>query len=51
MRAQWRGKALAYGLPLFEDRPGLFACLQMAAITERMDTAWLRRLSLERLAR
>ena len=46
-----REQALAYGLPLFEDRPGLFARLQMAAITERMDTAWLRRLSLERLAR
>jgi hypothetical protein len=37
--------------PLFEAEPGLFATRQMAALTERMDTAWLRRLDLELMAR
>lgn len=45
-----RAEALA-GLPLYESRAGLFAERQMAALTERMETAWLRRLDLDLLAR
>lgn len=45
-----REQALAYGIPLVETEPGLFARMQMAAVAERMDTAWLRRLRLEALA-
>jgi predicted nucleotidyltransferase len=36
--------------PLFEAAPGLFATAQMAALTEAMETAPLRRLDLELLA-
>jgi hypothetical protein len=46
-----RDQALSWGLPLYESERDLFARAQMAAATERMDTAWLRRLRLERLAR
>lgn len=45
-----REQALAHGTPLVEAEPGLFARLQMAAITQRMDTEWLRRLDLTLLA-
>ncbi|KAA2261907.1 hypothetical protein F0L68_14425 [Solihabitans fulvus] len=46
-----REQALVGGVALFEEPVGAFAREQMAAITERMDTDWLRRLELEQLAR
>jgi predicted nucleotidyltransferase len=46
-----RERALVGGHVLAELTPGTFAQEQMRAITERMDTAWLRRLSLELMAR
>lgn len=39
------------GIPLFESDAGLYAISQMAALAERRDTEWLRRLDLEALAR
>lgn len=45
-----RAAALGVCEPLYEDEPGLFANNQMAALAERMDTAWLRRLDLELMA-
>lgn len=39
------------GRPLFESEPGAFAVAQMAALAEKWDTAWLRELDLNRLAR
>lgn len=38
------------GVPLYERRPGELAREQTAAILERMDTAWLRRMDLALLA-
>jgi predicted nucleotidyltransferase len=38
------------GLPLYERRKGEYAREQMAAVLERMDTEWLRRIELELLA-
>ncbi|MGH3747382.1 MAG: hypothetical protein ACRDT8_08310 [Micromonosporaceae bacterium] len=46
-----RERALVGGEPLVEESAGAFAQAQLAAIMERMDTAWLRRLDLELLAR
>jgi len=46
-----RAAGLGVCEPLYEDEPGLFATRQMAALVERMDTAWLRRLDLELMAR
>lgn len=46
-----REQALVYGELLYERPVGLAARLQMAATTQRMDTAWLRRLQLDALAR
>lgn len=43
-------QALRTGQPLYERRQGMFADRQMAAMTMRMDTAWLRQLQLELLA-
>lgn len=40
-------RALAGGVPLYQRDPGDYARAQMAAILERMETAWLRRLDLE----
>jgi hypothetical protein len=45
-----RERALVGGAPLFEESTGAFARAQLAAIMERMDTAWLRRLDLELMA-
>lgn len=45
-----REQALVACLPLFESDRGAFARAQMAAILERMETAWLRRLDLELLS-
>jgi predicted nucleotidyltransferase len=44
-----RERALVGTLPLYESEPGAFANAQMAAMAERMDTDWLRRLDLELL--
>lgn len=46
-----RERALVGTVPLFEREPGEFARAQMAAMLERMDTAWLRRLDLEAMSR
>ncbi|WP_314174931.1 hypothetical protein [Streptomyces winkii] len=46
-----RERALVGGLTLAELTPGTFARERMHAITERMDTDWLRRLDLELMAR
>lgn len=45
-----RAEALV-GTPLYEDEPGAYAIAQMAALAERRDTAWLRALQLDLLAR
>jgi predicted nucleotidyltransferase len=42
-----RERALVGTLPLYQSQPGVFANAQMAAMTERMETDWLRRLDLE----
>lgn len=39
------------GIPLYECEKGLFATEQMAALAERRDTEWLRRLDLGALGR
>ena len=44
-----RERALVGAVVLHEGERGLFANQQIAAIMERMDTAWLRRLELELL--
>jgi predicted nucleotidyltransferase len=46
-----RERALVGGLVLFERSPGTFARAQIAAMMERMDTDWLRRLDLDLMAR
>jgi predicted nucleotidyltransferase len=46
-----REQALVGGEPLVEEAPDLFDRAQLAAIMERMDTAWLRRIDLELMAR
>lgn len=45
-----RERALVDGAPLVENVPGAFVRAQLAAIMERMDTAWLRRLDLDLMA-
>lgn len=42
-----KAEALGVCIPIFESRPGLYARRQMAALTERMETAYLRRRDLE----
>ncbi len=46
-----RERALVDCLPLYESEPTAYATLQVAAMGERMDTAWLRALDLETLRR
>lgn len=46
-----RERALVGAVPLVEQPAGSFARAQLAAIMERMDTAWLRRLDLDLMAR
>lgn len=46
-----RERALVRAVTLHEAHPGVLARAQMAAITERMDTEWLRQLDLELMAR
>lgn len=43
-------EALGVCVPIYEAEPGLYARRQMAALTERMETAYLRRLDLELLS-
>ncbi len=38
-----RERALVGGRPLYQHQPDDFANAQIAAIMERLDTAWLRR--------
>ncbi len=46
-----RERALVEVDPLYERSPGDFANAQIAAIMERLDTDWLRRLDLELMSR
>jgi len=46
-----RERALVGCRPLYQSENGVFGTAQMAAICERMDTDWLRRLDLETLRR
>jgi predicted nucleotidyltransferase len=46
-----RERALVGCLPLYESEPGAYATAQIAAMGERLDTAWLRTLDLETLRR
>jgi predicted nucleotidyltransferase len=45
-----RERALVGSLPLYEYRPGEWVRAATAAVLERMDTAWMRRLDLDLLA-
>jgi hypothetical protein len=45
-----RCEALDHGTVLYESEPGLFAAAHMAAVAQRADTAWLRRMMLDSLA-
>ncbi len=45
-----RERALVGSIILYESEPGTWARASTAAVMERMDTEWLRRLSLELLA-
>lgn len=45
-----RDRALGNAVLLYEATSGLYARAELAAMMERMDTAWLRRLNLEALA-
>lgn len=45
-----RERGLVGTVPLFESERGAFARAQMAAMLERMDTAWLRDLDLDAMA-
>jgi predicted nucleotidyltransferase len=45
-----RERALVGSVPLYEYQPGEWARAAMAAVLERMDTAWMRRLDLDLLA-
>lgn len=44
-------EALEHGRLLYEGRPGLFADAHITAWARKADSAWLRRLQLEALAR
>lgn len=46
-----RERALVGCIALYESEPGAYANAQMAAMCERMDTAWLRAQDLETLRR
>jgi hypothetical protein len=46
-----RERALLRAVRLFEANRGTLTRMRMAAMTERMDTEWLRRLDLELMAR
>lgn len=45
-----RERALVGSVELFESKPGALASAQVAAVLERMDTDWMRRLDLELMA-
>ena len=44
-------RALVGAIPLYQSEPCAYANAQMAAMLERMETDWLRRLDLEAMAR
>jgi predicted nucleotidyltransferase len=44
-------RALVGAVPLYESEQSAYAYAQMAAMCERMETDWLRRLDLEAMAR
>lgn len=44
-------RALVGAVPLYQNEPCAYANAQMAAMLERMETAWLRRLDLEAMAK
>jgi predicted nucleotidyltransferase len=44
-------RALVGAVPLYQNEPCAYANAQMAAMLERMETDWLRRLDLEAMAR
>lgn len=46
-----RERALVDCLPLYESEPSAYARAQVAAMGERMDTAWLRAMDLQTLRR
>lgn len=46
-----RERGLVAAVPLYEAEQGAYAEMQMAAILDRMDTEWLRRLDLEVMSR
>lgn len=46
-----RKNPLVQCVPLYESRRGVYAESQIAAMLERMDTAWLRKLDLELMAK
>jgi len=45
-----RERALVGSIALYEREPGMFERAAVAAMVERMDTDWLRRLDLELMA-
>jgi predicted nucleotidyltransferase len=45
-----RERALVGSIGLYESEPGALAKAQVAAVLERMDTDWMRRLDLELMA-
>lgn len=45
-----RERGLVRAVPLFESESGAYANAQIAAMMERMETEWLRRLDLELMA-
>jgi predicted nucleotidyltransferase len=45
-----RDRALMHAQPVWESAPGVWINMAVAARLEAMDTAWLRRLDLERMA-
>lgn len=45
-----RDRALMHAQPVWESAPGVWINMAVAAHLEAMDTAWLRRLDLERMA-
>jgi predicted nucleotidyltransferase len=46
----FRDRALMHAVPVWESRPGAWINSAVEAHMEALDTAWLRRLELERLA-
>ena len=45
-----RERALVGSVALYESEPGALASAQLAAVLERIDTSWMRRIDLELMA-